>query len=56
MNTDEIKGATKEVGGAVRKNVGKLTGDKEGETRGAVDEAAGNIQKNYGKIKDAVNN
>ena len=54
MNKDTVKGSIEETGGAIRKKVGQITGDKEGEARGAVDEIKGNAQKNYGKVKDAV--
>lgn len=54
VNKDTIAGKTKEVGGAVRKNIGKITGDREAEARGASDQLTGNVQKNYGKVKDAL--
>lgn len=53
-NKDTIAGKVKEVGGAARKNLGKLTGDREAEARGAADQVTGNMQKNYGKLKDAI--
>lgn len=54
MNKDTVAGKVKEVGGAARKNIGKLTGDKEAEARGAADQITGNVKKNFGKLKDSV--
>lgn len=54
VNKDQIAGKAKELGGAARKNVGKLTGDEEAQSRGAADQITGNVQKNYGKLKDAI--
>lgn len=54
VNKDTIAGKVKEVGGAARKNVGKLTGDHEAEARGRADQITGNVQKNVGKLKDAI--
>lgn len=54
VNKDIIAGKVKEVGGAARKNIGKLTGDREAEARGRADQATGAVQKNFGKLKDAI--
>lgn len=53
-NKDTIAGKAKELGGAARANVAKVTGDKEAEARGRSDQVAGKIQNTVGKIKDTI--
>lgn len=54
MNKQQVKGATNEVTGAVKKEVGKLTGDTATRASGAAREVKGKVQKNVGDAKEAV--
>ena len=54
MEKDTIAGKVKETGGKVRRNVGEMTGDREGQARGAKDQISGKVQKNWGKLKDSL--
>ena len=54
MDKNRIEGAAKELKGAVKEGVGKLTGNDRLEAEGKVDKAAGKIQGAVGKGKDAV--
>ncbi len=54
MDEDRVKGAAKQVGGAVKENVGAALGDKKMETEGAAKRAEGKVQNTVGGAKDAV--
>jgi len=54
MNTDEVKGKTKDIAGRVERQVGEWTGDKEAQAEGAAKQVEGKIQNAWGKAKDAV--
>jgi len=54
MHKDTIKGAAKDAAGAVKKHVGRATGDERMEAEGMGDQAEGKIQKGVGKMKDGV--
>lgn len=54
MNKQQVKGATNEATGAVKKEVGKLTGDTATRASGAAREVKGKVQKNVGDAKEAV--
>jgi uncharacterized protein YjbJ (UPF0337 family) len=47
-------GSAHQVKGAVKKTVGKLTGDAKMEAEGATEKAAGKVQNIVGGAKDAV--
>jgi uncharacterized protein YjbJ (UPF0337 family) len=49
MNED-----AKEVGGAIKENVGAAVGNDRLEAEGAIDRLEGKTQKNVGKVEDAV--
>ena len=51
MNTDIAKGKVKQVGGKVKEEVGKVTGNISQEIRGKAKNAAGKVQEQYGKAK-----
>lgn len=59
MNTDQAKGAIKNVAGKVQAETGKLTGNKEMEAKGLKNQVVGQAQKTVGDakevVKDAVN-
>jgi uncharacterized protein YjbJ (UPF0337 family) len=54
MNSDQIKGATKEVAGKVQKGVGNLTDNPSQQVKGASKEIEGKTQKEYGNAKEKV--
>ena len=55
MNTNQVKGAVKDVAGKVQRKAGELTGNTSQQVKGAVREAEGKVQKGVGDIQDAVN-
>src|SRR4029079_633363 len=52
MNSDEIKGSWKELGGRVREQWGKLTDDDVDIIAGRRDRLVGLIQQRYGTLKE----
>lgn len=54
VDSNQIKGGAKELGGNIKEAAGKLVGNERLQAEGVVDQAAGKTQKNYGKVKDAV--
>jgi uncharacterized protein YjbJ (UPF0337 family) len=53
MHKDQIKGAAKDAGGAIKEAVGKAVGNERLEAEGMADQAAGKIQKGVGDLKEA---
>lgn len=51
---DEIKGKGKQVKGAVKEKLGKLTGDRELEDKGKADRTEGDLQEGFGKGKRRI--
>ncbi|KUR76905.1 CsbD family protein [Novosphingobium sp. FSW06-99] len=54
MDKDRIRGAAKQVKGAIEEAVGKVTGDAKLQAEGAADKAAGKIQNAIGGAKDVL--
>jgi uncharacterized protein YjbJ (UPF0337 family) len=54
MNKQQVKGVTNQVTGGIKREVGKLTGDRETQARGAATEIKGKVQKGVGDARDAV--
>lgn len=54
MNTDQVKGALKEVAGKVQSKTGEIIGSPEQQIKGAAKQVEGNAQKNLGDAKEAV--
>jgi uncharacterized protein YjbJ (UPF0337 family) len=54
MDKDRIAGAARQVKGAIKETVGKLTGDAKTQAEGAAEKAAGKVQNIVGGAKDAV--
>lgn len=54
MNSDQVKGATKEAAGKVQEKTGELIGSKEQQAKGLAKQVEGNIQKNVGNAKEAL--
>ena len=54
MNTDQIKGAAKEVAGKVQRKAGELVDSPKHQAKGAAKEVAGNVQKSAGNAKEEM--
>lgn len=54
MNKHQIKGATNQVTGEIKEQVGKLTGDRSTELKGHAREVKGKLQSDYGNAKEEV--
>ncbi|MET4578877.1 CsbD family protein [Ottowia thiooxydans] len=54
MNTDQVKGALKEVAGKVQQKTGEVINSPEQQVKGVAKQVEGNVQKNYGDAKEAV--
>ena len=56
MNKHQVKGVTNQATGEVKKQVGKLTGDRSTQARGKASEIKGKLQKGLGDAKEAARN
>ncbi|CAN7518126.1 CsbD family protein [Acidovorax sp. LjRoot194] len=54
MNTDQVKGALKEVAGKVQEKTGEVINSPEQQAKGAAKQVEGNVQKNYGDAKETI--
>lgn len=55
MNSDQIKGKAKDIGGKIQEEVGKAVGSSEQQAKGLANQAEGKVQEKYGDAKDALN-
>jgi uncharacterized protein YjbJ (UPF0337 family) len=55
MNSDRVKGKTKELEGRVLRSVGKATGSKRTQMRGVLRQAEGKLQSTVGRAKEKAN-
>lgn len=51
---DEVKGKGKQIKGAVKEKLGKLTGDRDLEHSGTADRVEGDVQEGFGKTKRKI--
>jgi len=51
---DELKGKGKQVKGAVKEGLGKVTGDRDLRDRGEADQVEGHVQENFGRAKRKI--
>ena len=54
MDKDRVKGSVKQATGAIKKTVGKITGDIKLQADGEADRTAGKIQNAVGGVKDVL--
>lgn len=54
MNTDQVKGAAKDVAGKVQQKTGELTGNRSQQAKGVLNQAEGKVQKNVGEAKEVL--
>lgn len=50
-NDDEAKGKGKQIKGAVKSKVGKITGNRDLETEGEAERSGGEIQEKFGTVR-----
>jgi uncharacterized protein YjbJ (UPF0337 family) len=54
VDKDRVEGAAKQMKGAVKEAIGKVTGDTKIEAEGQADRAEGKVQNAVGGMKDTV--
>ena len=54
IDPDRTEGAAKNLGGKIKEQVGKVTGDSKTEAEGKADQVKGKVQNTIGGIKDTV--
>jgi uncharacterized protein YjbJ (UPF0337 family) len=54
MDKDRIEGVAKQVTGAIKEAIGKVTGDTKTEAEGVTEKTGGKVQSGFGKLKDGV--
>ena len=54
MHRDEMKGAGKDMKGAMKEAAGRATGDERLEAEGTADRVEGKVQKGVGNLKEAA--
>jgi uncharacterized protein YjbJ (UPF0337 family) len=52
MNKNQTGGVTKEVKGAVKEGVSKVTGNTAGQVEGKIEKEVGKAQKNFGDAQE----
>jgi uncharacterized protein YjbJ (UPF0337 family) len=55
MNSDQIKGKAKDIGGKIQEEAGKVVGSSEQQAKGLANQAEGKVQEKYGDLKDSAN-
>ena len=53
MDEDRVKGVGNKIKGAIKRGVGRLTGDRKTQAEGNVDRLKGDVQNTVGGVKDA---
>ena len=54
MNSDQIKGKAKDIGGKIQEGVGKAVGSSEQQAKGLSKQVEGKTQEKAGDLKDVV--
>jgi uncharacterized protein YjbJ (UPF0337 family) len=54
MNKDEVKGGAEKVGGKIKEQFGKVTGNPVTEQKGRNEQVKGELRQEVGKVKDAI--
>ena len=54
MNTDQVKGAAKDIGGKIQEEVGKLVDSPEQQAEGMKKQLEGKVQQHIGNLKEVV--
>jgi len=54
MNTNQIKGKAKDIGGKIQEGFGKATGSTEQQVKGLAKQVEGKVQKGAGDVQEAA--
>lgn len=54
MNTNQVKGKAKEIGGKIQEGFGKATGSTEQQVKGLAKQVEGKVQKGAGDVQDTA--
>jgi uncharacterized protein YjbJ (UPF0337 family) len=54
MNTDQVKGKAKDIGGKLQEEVGKVVGSNKQQAEGLGKQAEGKVQEKTGDVKDVI--
>jgi uncharacterized protein YjbJ (UPF0337 family) len=54
MDKDRVEGGAKQVKGAIKEGIGKMTGDTKTQAEGKADKVEGKVQSSIGGAKDTV--
>jgi uncharacterized protein YjbJ (UPF0337 family) len=54
MNTNQVKGTTKDIAGKVQEGVGKATGSTSQQVKGMAKQVEGKVQKGVGNAQQAA--
>lgn len=54
MNTNQVKGKAKEIGGEIQEHAGRIVGNKTQEAKGHVKEMEGKLQKKAGDVQEKI--
>lgn len=54
MDKDRVGGTVRQVRGAIKEVIGKITGDTRMQAEGAAEKTAGKVQNTAGDTKDSV--
>ena len=54
MNSNNVKGAAKDIAGKVQESVGKATGNTGQQLKGIAKQVEGKVQKGVGNVQDAA--
>jgi uncharacterized protein YjbJ (UPF0337 family) len=54
MNTDQVKGKAKDIGGKLQEEVGKVVGSNKQQAEGLGKQAEGKVQEKAGDVKDVI--
>jgi uncharacterized protein YjbJ (UPF0337 family) len=55
MNSDQIKGKAKDIGGKIQEEAGKVVGSSEQQAKGLSNQVEGKVQEKAGDVKDVIN-
>ncbi len=54
MNSDQIKGKAKEIGGKIQQEAGELVGSSKQQAKGVANQVEGKVQKKVGDTREAL--
>ena len=54
MNSNQVKGAAKDIAGKVQESVGKATGSATQQAKGLAKQVEGKVQKGIGNVQESV--